>query len=47
MNFKKIVFASLIAMQAFSLKATDPDEGMWLPMLINKNYDDMKKSDSN
>ncbi len=43
MNFKKIVFASLIAMQAFSLKATDPDEGMWLPMLINKNYDDMKK----
>ena len=43
MNIKKIVFASLVALQAFSVKATDPDEGMWLPMLINKNYDEMKK----
>lgn len=43
MNIKKIMFASLVALQAFSVKATDPDEGMWLPMLINKNYDEMKK----
>src|SRR5574343_996629 len=43
MNIKKIVFASLVSLQAFSVKATDPDEGMWLPMLINKNYDEMKK----
>jgi len=43
MNIKKIMFASLVALQAFTVKATDPDEGMWLPMLINKNYDEMKK----
>ncbi len=43
MNIKKVLFASLVALQAFSVKATDPDEGMWLPMLINKNYDEMKK----
>lgn len=40
---KKILIGSLLFLSALNLRATDPDEGMWLPMLINKNYDDMKK----
>ncbi len=43
MNIKRALFASLIALQSFAVNAADPDEGMWLPMLINKNYDEMKK----
>lgn len=43
MNFKKIILGSLIAFQAISANAVNPDEGMWLPMLINKNYEEMKK----
>lgn len=30
-------------LNSLGLSANAPDEGMWLPMLINKNYDDMKK----
>ncbi len=40
---KKILLGSLLLLGALNVRATDPDEGMWLPMLINKNYDEMKK----
>ncbi len=43
MRMKKILLGSIIALSALGLRANTPDEGMWLPMLINKNYDEMKK----
>ncbi len=43
MKMKKILVASLLLLGTFNVKANAPDEGMWLPMLINKNYEDMKK----
>ncbi|UKJ06042.1 S46 family peptidase [Solitalea lacus] len=41
MKFKKILFIAL-AVLGFT-NAVKADEGMWLPMLINKNYDQMKR----
>ena len=44
-RIKSVVLALSLVFVAFGTKAnTTPDEGMWLPMLINKNYDEMKKS---
>lgn len=43
MKMKKVLVGALIFLGALNVKASAPDEGMWLPMLINKNYDDMKK----
>ena len=43
-SIKSVVLALSLVFVAFGSKAnTTPDEGMWLPMLINKNYDEMKK----
>lgn len=43
MNLKRIfTIVALIVCKVMSY-ATPPDEGMWLPMLINKNYDEMKR----
>ena len=43
-RIKSVVLALSLVFVAFGSKAnTNPDEGMWLPMLINKNYDEMKK----
>ena len=43
-RIKRVVLALSLVFVAFGSKAnTNPDEGMWLPMLINKNYDEMKK----
>ena len=43
-RIKSVVLALSLVFVAFGTKAnTTPDEGMWLPMLINKNYDEMKK----
>lgn len=39
---KKMMLGLLLTLTALNLKANAPDEGMWLPMLINKNYDQMK-----
>lgn len=43
MNFKKIALAALLVAGSIASKASAPDEGMWIPSLINKNYDEMKK----
>ncbi|MCB9234336.1 MAG: S46 family peptidase [Bacteroidia bacterium] len=43
---KRKIFSALIALcllVSAGLKATTPDEGMWLPLLIGKKYDEMKK----
>lgn len=43
MRMKKILLGSVLLLSSLGLRANTPDEGMWLPMLINKNYDEMKK----
>lgn len=40
---KFLLIAAILITQLFSF-AKPLDEGMWLPMLINKNYDEMKKN---
>ncbi len=42
-KIKYFVLTALISLSTLISKAAGPDEGMWLPMLINKNYDEMKK----
>ena len=41
--FKIIILLVIIGFNSPITLAASPDEGMWLPMLINKNYDEMKK----
>ena len=43
MNFKHLTLAAILIISSFAANATAPDEGMWIPSLINKNYDEMKK----
>ncbi len=43
MNIKQLILATTLAVTQFSAIANTPDEGMWIPSLINKNYDEMKK----
>src|ERR1700741_2317770 len=40
MNFKKLLLAACLLPLALQSRA---DEGMWIPSLIGKNYEDMKK----
>lgn len=38
-----VLLGLLLTLQGFTAKATPPDEGMWLPMFIERlNYEDMK-----
>ncbi len=43
MKLKHLLILAAFSFSTLSTKAVTPDEGMWLPMLINKNYDEMKK----
>ena len=45
MNYVKILFLAVLIPLSGSLKATpDPDEGMWLPLLLKDyNYEEMKR----
>jgi hypothetical protein len=40
---KKLFALTLIALLSFG-QSVKADEGMWLPFLLNRNYDDMKKN---
>lgn len=40
---KKTVYLLLLAMTFFFASSVKADEGMWIPMLIGKNYEQMKK----
>ncbi len=41
---KRILLLTLLLVTGFFAKATPPDEGMWLPMFVERmNYEDMKK----
>ncbi|MDW7692326.1 S46 family peptidase [Flammeovirgaceae bacterium SG7u.111] len=42
--FKKLIVVTLLIVSGLASKATPPDEGMWLPMFVERlNYADMKK----
>jgi hypothetical protein len=43
LNMKKLIYLFLVVEFAFSSLSVKADEGMWLPMLLGKNYDDMVK----
>lgn len=43
MNCKQMVLAGIFLVSSLFSYASAPDEGMWIPSLINKNYDEMKK----
>jgi hypothetical protein len=42
MKFTKVL-CLLLALSICSVKASAPDEGMWIPSLIGKNYEELKK----
>jgi hypothetical protein len=42
-SMKKLFALTLIALLSFG-QSVKADEGMWLPFLLNRNYDDMKKN---
>jgi hypothetical protein len=42
-DMRRLISAVILAAMFLSLTAT-AHEGMWLPMLLNRNYKDMKKS---
>lgn len=42
-KLKCLTVAAILGFSSLSGMASTPDEGMWLPMLINKNYDEMKR----
>lgn len=42
-KLKCLTLAAILGFSSLSGMASTPDEGMWLPMLINKNYDEMKR----
>ncbi|WP_207426052.1 S46 family peptidase [Pedobacter sp. SYSU D00535] len=43
MRFKKLLFSLFLASAVLLSSIVKADEGMWIPMLIGKNYEQMKK----